>query len=273
MVADLQPPPTLAELRKQPHVSYSAIRAYLMCPQKFLHSYTLRTEPSHRPLALVLGSAVHEALAAFYAHLLGTGMKIDEAELLDVFRARIDLELDAPIPIKLDDDSDGGDMIDQGVALLRTFWERADCPQVLAVEQPFSVPLYDPKTGEVFDAPMIGAMDLVIQGAGRPMVVEHKTSSKKYAAWQLELETQPSVYKYAAQQIGYGDVDLMYQLLVKSKTPSIQHCRIERNDSHIKEMMATFATIIRAVDAGIFYRNRSWACSDCQYRYRCDEGC
>ncbi len=271
MVAEPVPPPTLAELRKQPHVSYSAIRSYLLCPMKFYHSYAAKTEPSHRPLALVLGGAIHEALAAYYAHLQGTGTKIDEAELLDVFRTRIDMELNAPIPIKLDDDSDGTDMIDQGVNVLRMFWERADCPTVLAVEQAFAVPLYDPQSGEVFAAPMIGAMDLIVQGPQRPLVVEHKTSSKKYATWQLELETQPSVYKYAAQQIGIGDVDLMYQLLIKSKTPSMQHCRIERTDAHIKEMMMTFATIIRAVDAGIFYRNRSWACSDCQYRYRCDE--
>lgn len=272
MVADLQPPPTLAELRKQPHVSYSAIRSYILCPQKFLHSYTLKTEPSHRPMVLVLGSAVHEALAAYYAHLQSTGTKITEAELLDVFRDRIDREWDAPVPIRLDDNEDAGAILDEGIGLLRMFWERADCPHVLAVEQPFAVPLYDPATGEVFDSPLIGAWDLLIQGGGRPMVVEHKTSSKKYAAWQLELETQPSVYKYAAQQIGYGDVDLMYQLLVKSKTPSMQHCRIERTDAHIREMMATFATIIRAVDAGIFYRNRSWACADCQFRYRCDSG-
>ena len=214
----------------------------------------------------MLGGAIHEALAAFYAHIKGTGTKITEAELLDVFRAKIDRELDAPIPIKLDDDSDGGDLIDQGVALLQMFWERADCPVVLAVEQAFSAPLFDPATGEVFHAPLIGAMDLVVQGPHGPLVVEHKTSSKRYAPWQLEFETQPSVYKYAAQQIGIGDVDLAYQLLIKSKTPTLQYCQIECHDGHIREMLATFPAIVRAVDAGVFYKNRSWACADCQFR-------
>jgi hypothetical protein len=37
-------------------------------------------------------------------------------------------------------------------------------------------------------------------------------------------------------------------------------------------MMETFASVVRAVDAGIFYRNRSWACADCTYAYRCNEG-
>ena len=269
MVAEVDSPPTLAELRKQPHVSYSQIRSYLMCPMKFWHNYTAKTEPSHRPLALVLGSAIHEALAAYYSHLQGTGQKITEAELLDVFRDRIDSELDRPIPIKLPDE-DGGAMLDQGVAMLRMFWAKADTPTVLAVEQAFSVPLYDPQTGDVFTAPLIGAMDLIVQGSERPMVVEHKTSSKRYATWQLELETQPSVYKYACQQIGMGDPDLMYQLLIKSKTPTLQHCRIQRTDAHIREMMDTFSAVIRAIDAGIFFKNRSWACADCQYAWLCD---
>lgn len=237
---------------------------------KFYHAYTAKTEPSHRPMALVLGSAIHEALATFYGHLQGTGMKIGEAELLDVFRGRVDYELDAPIPIRLDDDEDGGEMLDQGIDLLRMFWERADCPHVLAVEQPFSAPLFDPATGEVFQAPLIGAMDLVIAGPERPLVIEHKSSSKRYAAWQLELEMQPSVYRYGAQQIGLGDVDVQYQILVKSKTPSLQQCPIRRADWQIAEMLETFASVVKTIDAGHFWKNRSWACSDCQYRYKCD---
>ena len=261
---------TLAELRKKPHLSYSAIRSYLMCPMKFWHNYENKSEPSHRPLALVLGSAIHEALAAYYAHIQGTGMKISGEELLDVFRAKIDSELDRPIPIKLPDDGDADGMLDQGVAMLRMFWEEGDVPEVLAVEQPFAVPLYDPTTGEQFDFPLIGAMDLIIRHNGKPLIVEHKTSARRYAGWQLELETQPSVYKYAAEQLGFGDADLEYQVLVKNKNPSIQHCKIKRTPAQITEMLQTFSQVVKAINAGHFWRNRSWACSDCQYAWLCD---
>jgi len=264
--------PTLSELRKRPHLSYSAIKSYLMCPMKFWHNYEAQSEPSHRPLALVLGSAIHEGLAAYYAHIQGVGAKISAEELMDVFRDTIDREMDRPVPIKLPDDGDPGGMIDQGIDLLRMFWEQGDCPQVLAVEQPFAVPLYDPATGEVFEYPLIGAMDLIVQGTERPLVVEHKTSSKKYAGWQLALETQPTVYKYATQQIGLGNADVMYQVLVKTKTPSIQHCRIKRSEGHIREMMETFSQVVRAIDNNVFYKNRGWACADCQYAWLCEEG-
>ena len=209
--------PTLAELRKRPHLSYSAIKSYTICPMKFWHCYQNKSEVSHRPLALVLGSAIHESLVAYYAHAQGMGMKISPEELMQTFRDTIDRELDRPIPIKLPDDDDGTQMIDQGVEMLRVFWEKADVPEVIAVEQPFAVSLHDPTTGEEFSAPIIGAMDLVINHNGKPLIVEHKTSSKRYAKWQLELETQPSVYKYAAQQLGFGQADLMYQILLKAK--------------------------------------------------------
>jgi len=270
MVAETISPPTLADLRKRPHLSYSAIRSYLMCPMKFFHSYKAKTEPSHRPLALVLGSGIHEALAVHYSHLQGTGRKISEEELLDVFRTKVDHELDAPIPIKLPDD--GTAMLDQGIDMLRVFHQQAGIPEVIAVEQPFAVPLYDPQTAEVFDAPLIGAMDLIIKGSDRPMIVEHKTAARKYSREQLSYEMQPSAYAYAAEQIGIGKADLMYQLLIKTKTPSVQLCRIERTDAHVREMMTTFAMVIRAIEAGIFFKNRSWACGDCTYAYLCNEG-
>lgn len=262
----------LEKVRQGLHVSYSQIRSYLICPAKFEHQYVRGTEPSHRPVAMVLGSAVHHALAHFYLNLKEAGEKIGEGDFLDIFREKIDAELDTPVPIRFEDGEDEGAIIDQGTVLLKMFHEKADCPTVLAVEQPFNVDLLNPATGELLDLKLAGVMDLIIQSGERPMVVEHKTAGKRYAAWQLELETQPTVYKYAAREMGMGDVDLTYQLIVKTKTPSLQLCPISRTENQVREMMETFATVLKAIEAGIFYRNRSWACQDCPFRYRCDEG-
>jgi len=260
----------LEKVREGLHVSYSQVRTYLICPQKFLYNYVLGAEPSHRPVALVLGSAVHHALAHFYMNLKEAGEKIAESDFLDVFREKVDAELDASIPIRFDDGENESAMIDQGVALLKMFREKADCPTVLAVEQPFNVDLFDPATGEVLDLKLAGVMDLLVQGENRPKVVEHKTASKRYSSWQLEFETQPTVYKYAARQIGLGEVVLCYQLLIKTKTPSLQLCPIDRTEAHEREMMETFVQVLKAIESGIFFRNRSWACADCQFKYKCD---
>ncbi len=57
MVAELK----LADLRQGLHVSYSPIRSFVLCPAKYGHQYVFGTEPSHRPVALVLGAADHGA--------------------------------------------------------------------------------------------------------------------------------------------------------------------------------------------------------------------
>ena len=51
------------------HCSVSQIRTYGSCSQKYMWRYVLGAEAEHRSPNLVLGSAVHEALARFYTLL------------------------------------------------------------------------------------------------------------------------------------------------------------------------------------------------------------
>lgn len=263
---------TLADLRQELHISYSQIRTYLTCPAKFEHQYVRGTEPSHRPVALVFGGAVHSALQHYYVNLQTAREKIAESDFLDVFRLRLYEAMDEPVPILFDEDDGEGRLVDQGVGLLRMFHEKATTPVVLAVEQPFSVDLVDPATGEVMEPRLVGAMDLIVQGADRPEIVEHKTASKRYAQWQLDLDAQPSIYLHAARETGLGEADLRFQLLVKTRVPSLQQCPITRTETQITEALSTVCSVLRAIEAGHFYRDRSWACADCPFRYRCDEG-
>ena len=75
----------LRALRDAPHTSISAIKSYLICPQKHFHRYLLDSEPAHRSVNLVLGSAVHEAIAAFYDHLAVREEEPPVSDLLDAF--------------------------------------------------------------------------------------------------------------------------------------------------------------------------------------------
>ncbi len=269
MLLDTEP---LSVLRRSMHVSYSQIKGYQICPAKFHFGYILGVEPSHRPVNMVLGGAVHHALALHYSYIMGKEEKPEEDALITWFRDRWDKEMDRPIPVVFDEKKDEGAFMDAGVALLRTFHAKSDVPTVLAVEQPFSIGLTDPGTGEVMEPQLIGAMDLIVEEKGLPVVVEHKTAAKRYAQWQLDFELQPSLYAHACREIGIGEVGLRYQLLVKTKSPSLQLCDIKRGEKEITEALETVCTVLSAIEAGHFWKNRSWACADCQYRYRCDEG-
>ena len=153
--------------------------------------------------------------------------------------------------------------------MLRVFHERAEIPHVTAIEQTFSVDLVDPATGEILDLKLVGAFDLVSAGPEMPVIWEHKTAARKYTKEQLAYDLQPSVYAYAAEQAGLGAVKLRYQILLKTRTPGIEICNVERTRAHIREMLTTVTTVLSAIEKGIFYRNHGWACDDCPFAHRC----
>ena len=52
--------------------------------------------------------------------------------------------------------------------------------EVVAVEQPFAVPLIDQETREVLDLDLVGTLDLLERAAEGLGVVDLKTSARKY---------------------------------------------------------------------------------------------
>ena len=176
----------LAALRDAPHVSVSAIKSYMMCPMKYAHRYVFKTDASHRSVPLVLGSAVHEALAAFYTHHGEHGEDPPGELVTDTFSSAWDSMLVGDPPVKGDDL--GGEK-DLGIALIQTFYESAPRPlKVLAVELPFCMPIVDPKTGSMSDRVIVGAIDaVVVDEDGRTVLVEHKTAKRRWSQdpWTL----------------------------------------------------------------------------------------
>ena len=66
------------------HLSYSQISTYQMCPLRYKLQYVEQIPPSFRSAALAFGSAIHEAVGAFYhQHLLGDFLRPDQ--MLDVY--------------------------------------------------------------------------------------------------------------------------------------------------------------------------------------------
>lgn len=96
--------------------------------------------------------------------------------------------------------------------------------------------------------------------------MEHFNGSARAA---LEKPFDPALIKTRPGTFG---ADVRYQLLVKTRVPSLQQCHIARTERQITEALETVCAVQRAVDAGHFYRNRSWACQDCPFRWRCDGG-
>ena len=259
----------LAALRDAPHVSVSSVKTYLMCPARYAHRYINSTEASHRNIALLLGIGVHEGLAAFYSDLAkGKGDPPVEV-LLDAFSDCWRKMLIGDPPVRCDD---VGAEQDKGVALLETFHREAPRPaHVIGVEIPFGLPLSNPDTGEVSDRLVVGALDAIVEDEhGRTVVVESKTAARSWPAVQLVHDSQVTLYRMAARELGFADDPvLQFHFLKKTKTPSFEVAEVIRTDEQELEVRRVFWQVLRAIDAGIFYPVRGWMCNDCEYSHAC----
>ena len=259
----------LHALRDAPHTSISAIKSYLICPMKHCHRYVLRSESTHRSVNLVLGSAVHEAIAAFYVGLGAAGKAPTEAELLSAFDDAWSRDLERDPPVRSDDI--GADK-ELGVALVKAFHESAPRPvRIVAVEHPFAIPLRSPSGDETSDQLIVGAIDAVVADeAGQVTLLEAKTAKRRWAAVQLQYDIQPTIYRIASRELGIAaDPALRFDFVLKLKKPVFEPVQVTRTDDDETEALTILWQVCRAVDAGVFYRVRSWACADCEFGHLC----
>jgi RecB family exonuclease len=263
---------TLAQLRAERHLSVSAITTFLRCPAQHHHRYTLHTEPSHKSGALAFGSAVHVALARYYRAL----MLQQPAALYEIEAAFTDAlasEQAGPIPLLLDDEDSPEALEAKGLDLLRVFYDHADPPRrVLEVEAPFSIEVNAPTTGKALGARLVGVFDLVVADAsGRNTIVEHKTAARRNPA-TYDNSLQLSAYHLAAKMMGLGDARLTVQVLLKSKKPAVELYHPTRTEADHRDLIATAAGVMKAIDAGVNYPVRDWHCRSCSYAHACVTG-
>jgi CRISPR/Cas system-associated exonuclease Cas4 (RecB family) len=257
---------TLLQMRDGLHVSVSQVKTFLRCPRMYQFRYVLGVEPEFMPANLVLGSAVHEGLAAFYRSVMTTS----ESPEFDVCLAALHATLvgfkKSKLPIK------EGDKIEaQGEALLKIFYESTyqDPPKVIGVEVPFTIDLPDPVTGEILEERLVGALDLVVEQDRKNVVGEHKTAARKWSQDQIEHEIQLSAYKMVARTLGLGEVKLRLQVLTKTKKPKMIVEDTDRTERDEREFIETVVGVLRAIEVRVFFPIRNSMCGGCTFQRRC----
>ncbi len=253
------------------HVSVSQIKTYLRCPRQYELRY-VRGEPrEYVPVALVLGTAVHAALASYYTELR-VGRKQNVDELLDSFVAAWRLAQPSDAPLVVPDDEPVPVVEQLGVRMLRAFHAQAVRQTNVApvlVEAPFEVELNDPATGEPLDERLVGTIDLVADVDGVRTVFEHKTAARRFGQDQLEFDLQPTAYMLAARRLGLAVERFVFQVVTKAKTPAVQIEEVQRCRRDENDLLFTVAGVLRAVDAGVFFPVRGWQCRGCPYPQAC----
>lgn len=272
----------LRQQRADLHISASAIRCLQECPRQYWLRYVEGVPPQDRSARMILGSAIHKALAHFYRCLRDGIPEPGHEALLGIAASTIAAEAIGDPPLLFDEGEDASALVTEASRLLEVFLKDGFRPKrVVAVEEAFLLDLSDPATGELFDFEerVAGAIDLIaMQDDGAMVVVDHKVCGRKDTAKAERPDVQMGLYAWAAQQmLGTEQVGLVYQDLITTKKPQVvlqEVHRISGDDVEAVEAVSSGLELTRlAVDhpAGkrLMGRRRSWKCRSCSWRKCC----
>lgn len=264
----------LAEYRKRPHHSYSALNLFLnVCSLKYAFEYVYKIEKEHTPVNLAFGKAFHAA-AEWIARQRQAGERVDGSDVRDMFTDCWNLQCVSDDRIALGSKEEWDSLNETGrkaVECLNDSWPRDE--KILQVGQAFCIPIVDADGNTVSEKPLIGELDCVIRDRlNEVCIVDWKTASRKWATDKAHKDLQATCFTYAYQnQFGKNPL-FRFDVVTKAKTPIYeQHSTIRTRDDfqRLARMVNVFE---RAVEAEIFLPNETgFYCEDCVFKSACRE--
>lgn len=262
------------------YVSASALRLLGDCPRGYGYRYIRGFPAEDVAPALVLGKAVHAALAVWFERLRDDAPEATLDELIAIAVASIDEAKRDAVPIAMNDNDE--DLVAEATRLLRAFMANPLRPaRVVAVELPFQIAVpRHPITGERYalDESIAGVIDLVVEDADGLLVVDHKVG-KRAPSLDGGIDLQLALYALAADELFLPTkpVRLAHHLLVRTKVPRIELREVKRTPHDVAEALEAVASGVALIHAAVGHlrplrllgRHRSWRCSGCGYRRRC----
>jgi len=264
--------PFTSDMRRRDYVSFTQLDQYLRCPLRYSLLYVHHLEPDFVPASRALGSGIHAAAAYFFRGVAQGGPPRVE-DVQGHFEALWNLETQAQ-PLRYGERETRESLRDLAMRMLAVFHREFDPrAQVLAVEDPFRVPLVNLETGEVLDRDLVGTVDLVERDAERRLVVvDLKTSARKYTDLYVHLSLQLSVYSYAMSLGPYADeedIRLRFDVLTKTKQPELHRYRTTRDRASSVRLYRLAAEVLHAIEAGAFHPIVGWQCKECPFKSKC----
>ena len=253
----------------RPHYSYSQLSQYLRCPLQYYFERIARLPRPFVSSSLVLGGAVHEALAVYHTAIMER-LTVATHTIGDVFFKAWGRRAEQQ-PIQLRPSETSSTLIDQGVALLEAYLAEPPPENIVAVEQTLIVPL-ETSAAEYLDRPLVTVVDVLCRDVDGSKVIELKTSGRRFSQTDVDSSLQASCYVGAVTEYFGQPVDLEYRVLVKTKTPQVQRISRSVGDVNLTRVANLAHAVDRAVSAEAFFPNENPInCSSCPYRQPCRE--
>jgi putative RecB family exonuclease len=224
---------------------------------------------------MLFGSAIHAAIARYYKGVLKKGKPEPLFLYQDLFHDHWNWETeDTGIPIAYKEGQNKEDMLHEGQLLVKTFYESAKPMEVVGVEEPYSSVLYD-EEGNPTDFKLIGIVDCIQRdNDGNLIIIDNKTANRAYSKDKLEQDLQMTVYSYlaAASKLVPAKSETLHRfdvLLKLKKAPRMDSYYTTRSAADRRRLAKIINQVLRGIEAGVFFLNPSWMCSDCQYAQAC----
>lgn len=221
--------------------------------------------------SLFLGTAVHAALEVVYRHRqLGIRLEAGDVarRLMERWASLLDEE-----QMKFDTPAEDQALQRQAVDLVTAYLAHvpADEPKPLAVEAALEAPLVDPATGEDLGIPMVGIVDLILDGHEGPVITDFKTSARSTEPLEIVHEVQLSSYSYLFRRIEQRqEAGLEIRSLIKTKAAKVEfHSYPARTEAHFRRLFAVVRAYLDDLDRGRFVFRPGFGCSPCDFREHC----
>ena len=248
----------------RPHWSYSAISQYLSCPLRFYFQRVLRLPQPSVSSSLVLGSAVHEALAEYHLSV----QQDEPTDLAKLHRVIMQSwkkrENDSRISYRSGENQP--DLLAQGIGLLEMYLKEPPPQNIIGIEHEIIAPMHNSR-GEYLETPLLAIADLITEDNEELTVREFKTSGRAYSEMEADTSLQPTCYVNAAQESFGHPATVEYTVLIKTKIPKVQRLTAVRTDEDLGRLGDIVETIERAIRAEVFYPVETpLNCSTCPFR-------
>ncbi len=244
------------------HLSYSQINTYLTCPLRYRFQYVELIPPAFTPAALTFGSALHEAVAAYYMSCL-EGDVLRPDQMVDIYRGT----WREAEKVKYSNGDHEESLLEKARHMINVFREQID-PHVtvLGVEEFFEVQL----AKEV--PPFHGYIDLIEESPdGQIWLSDLKTAAKKPGQSTAHSSLQLTAYSLGASAIGFDPIDLNMRLdvLTKTKSPELVRYETRRTQEDRERFVKVVKQVWSAIEHHAFFPREDWHCSQCAWADHC----
>jgi len=249
------------------YISPSRLNTWLKCPLAFKLRYIDGIRSPTTP-SLFLGRRTHRGLEIFYRHRQ-LGIQLEPG---DVVR-RMGVTWDSDVcdeEMTFSSSAEEESLRTKECDLVRAYLDfiPEDEPAPLVVETTLEAPLVDPFTGENLGIPLLGIVDLILDGEDGAVVADHKTAAKSTPPSEISHEVQLTAYSYLFRQAaGREEAGLEIRSLIKTKTPKIIfHSFAPRTEVHFRRFFSVVRAYLEDLDAGRFIYRPGMGCSMCDFR-------